>query len=229
MDSAPTTDRPATRPSRWRNALGILAIGALLLLAMPFALHAARTGIAGLAGALDGASRFHAAGAWLTNPAIFGHMLAGAAVTLLAPLQLVPAIRARAPSVHRWSGRALVAGALVAGAGGLAFIALRGTIGGWPMDLGFALYGLLLMLAAVQTYRHARAGDRERHRAWALRLFVLAIGSWIYRVHYTLWYLVFGDLGRAPDFSGPFDLTQNVAFYLPYLVLLELWLRRRRV
>jgi hypothetical protein len=56
---------------------------------------------------------------------------------------------------------------------------------------------------------------------------VLAIGSWLYRMHYTLWYMTTGGLGSERDFSGPFDQIQLFAFYLPYLAALELWFRLR--
>ena len=61
------------------------------------------------------------------------------------------------------------------------------------------------------------------------RLFVLVLGSWLYRVHYGLWYLATDGLASTPEFTGTFDRVQNVAFYLPYLVLLEIWLRTRPV
>jgi hypothetical protein len=43
--------------------------------------------------------------------------------------------------------------------------------------IGFATYAAVFRCA----------DDTARHRAWALRLFVLVLGSLIYRVHYTLW------------------------------------------
>ena len=72
------------------------------------------------------------------------------------------------------------------------------------------------------TWRAARAGDVTRHRNWALRFFVLVLGSWFFRLHYTIWELLTGGVGRRPDFGGPFDLVQLVAFWVPYLVLVEI-------
>ncbi|MEI9977119.1 MAG: hypothetical protein WDO73_36755 [Ignavibacteriota bacterium] len=51
-----------------------------------------------------------------------------------------------------------------AGLGGLGFIAMKGTIGGGAMTVGFALYGALMVLAAVQTYRYARSRQLDAHR-----------------------------------------------------------------
>jgi hypothetical protein len=95
------------------------------------------------------------------------------------------------------------------------------------MDIGFALYGLLLLLAALQTIRHARARRFALHQTWALRLFWLALASWLYRVHYGLWYLATDGLWSNPQFTGGFDLVQNFAFYLPYLLGVEVYLKRR--
>lgn len=205
-----------------------LAIAVVAVLALAFAAYSLRFGLRGLVADLSDETYLHAAGAPWANLAVFSHMALGAAIMLLAPLQLVTAIRVRYPRLHRVSGRVVIGAALATALGGLSYIALRGTVGGPAMDAGFALYGAALMIVAVQTVRRARAGDVAHHREWALRLAVLALGSLIYRLHYTLWYLVTGGAWSAPDFSGVFDHIQNFAFYLPYLVALEVHLRRRR-
>lgn len=214
------------RRARWRRWAGPAALAMVALLALPFALYAARFGASGLATDLAGTTYLHTPGDWRPNLGIFLHMLSGAAITVLAPLQLVPAVRRRWPGVHRASGYALAALALLTALGGLLFIALRGTIGGPPMDLAFAAYGALLLLAACEAPRHARHRDWARHRRWALRLAVLALGSWLYRLHYALWYAATGGLASEPDFSGAFDQVALWAFFLPYLLALEGWLRR---
>lgn len=121
----------------------------------------------------------------------------------------------------------IAASAGISALGGLAYIAVAGTIGGFMMDLAFAGYGFLTGLAALQAVRFARAADLDRHRAWALRLFVLAIGSWLYRVHYGIWYALTGGIASNPEFTGIFDRLKVWAFFLPYLVLVEIYLRAR--
>jgi hypothetical protein len=160
--------------------------------------------------------------------AIGAHMAGGAVVLLLGPLQLVAAIRRAQPAVHRWIGRVYVTVAGLAGAGGLGFILEQGTIGGRPMDLGFGLYGLLMVVCAVQTYRHAAARRIEVHRAWAIRLYALAIGSWLYRMDYGLWLTLAKGMGHDHGFRGPFDVVMAFAFYVPNLVIAELFIRARR-
>ena len=59
-------------------------------------------------------------------------------------------------------------------------------------------------------------------------LIILALASWLYRVHYGLWEVLIDGAGSRPDFSGPFDVIQVFAFYLPYLAVHHLWWRARR-
>ncbi|HEY5821671.1 MAG TPA: DUF2306 domain-containing protein [Propionibacteriaceae bacterium] len=156
------------------------------------------------------------------------HFLAGGVILVLGCVQLIARVRTRHPALHRALGRVYVTASLLAGVGGLGFILAKGTVGGVVMDLGFGLYGVLMILCAVQTYRHARARRIEVHRAWALRLFALAIGSWLYRMDYGFWLLIVGSVGHTDDFRGPFDQFMAFFFYLPNLLVVEAFLRARR-
>lgn len=159
------------------------------------------------------------------------HFFAGAVLLLLGPVQLIGAIRKHVPALHRWIGRLYALAALAAGVGGLTFIAAKGTVGGLAMDVAFATYGALMVLAAVQAVRHAMARRIDVHRQWAIRLYALAIGSWLYRIGYGLFF-VFGGPDNPghveADFSGWFDHVMNWAFFLPPLIIAELYLRARR-
>jgi hypothetical protein len=136
-------------------------------------------------------------------------------------------LRSRYPAVHRWIGRVYVTAAFLAGVGGLTFIVAKGTIGGATMDVGFGIYGVLTAAAAIETYRHARVRRLDIHRAWAMRLFALAIGSWRYRMEYGFWLLA-GGVGHVNDFSGPFDKFMAFFFYVPNLFVAEALIRSRR-
>lgn len=153
------------------------------------------------------------------------HFLGGAILLLLGPLQFVQAIRDCAPLVHRWIGRLYATAALLAGAGGLTFIALKGTIGGMPMNIGFALYGALTVLAAVMTPIHAWRRQFDAHRAWAIRLFALVIGSWLFRMDYGLWLPLTHKLGHTDGFDGPFDVVMDFFFFIPNLIVAEIIIR----
>lgn len=154
------------------------------------------------------------------------HFIAGATVLLLGPLQFITALRARHPRLHRTSGRVYLVASLLTGVGGLAYLALKGAVGGIVMDIGFGLYGVLTVLAAVQAWRHAVARRLDLHRAWAIRLFALGIGSWLYRMYYGIWLKGFGGAGHTSTFDGPFDMTMSFFFYLPNLLVAEYFIRR---
>jgi len=156
------------------------------------------------------------------------HFAAGGIILALGCIQFVAAIRSRYPAVHRWIGRVYVTAAFLAGIGGLTFIAAKGTIGGTTMNVGFGLYGVLTAAAAVETYRHARARRLDVHRAWAMRLFALAIGSWLYRMEYGFWFLLADGAGHVKDFSGPFDRFMAFFFYVPNLLVVEALIRAPR-
>jgi hypothetical protein len=156
------------------------------------------------------------------------HFAAGGIILALGCIQFVGQIRSRYPAVHRWIGRVYVTAAFLAGVGGLTFIAAKGTIGGTTMDVGFGIYGVLTAAAAIETYRHARARRLDIHRQWAMRLFALAIGSWLYRMEYGFWFLLADGAGHVKDFSGPFDKLMAFFFYVPNLLAVEALIRAPR-
>lgn len=153
------------------------------------------------------------------------HFIAGAVILLLGNIQLIEAIRLRFPEFHRWVGRIYIVSSILAGIGGLIFIAVKGTIGGMVMDIGFSLYGLLILISGIETYRHAAAGRINKHRAWALRLYALAIGSWLYRMDYGFWLTLADGLGHLSNFEGPFDRVMSFFFFIPNLLVAEVFIR----
>ena len=155
------------------------------------------------------------------------HFAMGAIILVLGSIQLIEAIRVRYSQFHRWIGRIYVVSSLLAAVGGLVFIVVKGTIGGTLMDVGFALYGGLMILAGVQTYRHAVSRHINKHRTWALRLYALAIGSWLYRMDYGFWMLLTNGLGHTTNFTGLFDKIMAFFFYVPNLLVTEAFIRSR--
>jgi hypothetical protein len=196
----------------------------IALFALPFALYAVQFAQMGFGGAV---TRFVSAESPMAGPSLHLHALTGGLITALAMAQLLPAVRRRLTGLHKAIG-ALVAGlALVTAFSGLTYIALRGTIGGAEMSAGFALYGVLMASCAILTLYHAQRGDIRTHGIWARRLVILVLASWLYRVHYGIWYAVTDGLYSNPAFTGAFDRVQNWAFYLPYLIVFEAARRRR--
>jgi hypothetical protein len=226
---AQTTLSGSSAPVRW-SAIGLVA--ASWVSAASFGLYIVAFYLGNLwAGRLgewnSNLPGLYARGAVVASAGIAVHFATGAIILALGPLQLIGQVRRRFPWSHRWLGRVYLLSAGVAGLGGLIFIAVKGTVGGVPMDAGFGIYGALIVVAAAQTYRHARARRWEDHRSWAIRLFALAIGSWLYRMDYGFWLIAAHRIGHRPDFRGPFDIVMAFFFYLPNLALTELLLRSR--
>jgi len=194
----------------------------LALLTLPFVWHAGTRPFLALQGVAEARDRLFHADDLLATLAVFAHMIPGAVITFVVPLQVIPAVRRHAPRLHRASGRVLAAAAALTAVFGLVYIARQGTVGGPWMSFWFGLYGVLMLVAAALTVHHARARRFDRHRRWALRLLILAIASYLYRVHYGINFMTFGGVG-VDDFNGWFDRAMVWAFYLPYLVALELW------
>lgn len=230
---AETTTRDAGFLGTANRWLGVFLVTVLCITGLQFCLHIARSYIARLFdGNLEQWNNYLLPGLFdPDNPgatsSIGLHFVAGALVMVLGCIQLVNAVRRRWPRMHRWIGRIYVALAVLTALGGLGFIVLQGTIGGAVMNIGFGLYGILMVLAAAQTVRHARARQFHRHRAWAIRLFALVIGSWLYRLEYGFSGLL--ELGgRTADFRGWFDQVMSFFFYVPTLAVAELYLRSQR-
>lgn len=215
---------------RW---LGALVVALLCLSGLQFCLYIALTYVVPLLGGelenwnanfLPGLYDADNRGA---TGSIGMHFITGVIVMVLGCVQLLPALRTHWPQFHRWIGRLYVGLAALTACGGLGFILLQGTVGGAVMNIGFGLYGILMIIAAVQTLRYARTRKFAFHRAWAIRLVVLVMASWLYRLEYGLFGLL--ELsGRTTTFSGWFDQMMAFAFYVPNLVIAELYLRALR-
>lgn len=172
--------------------------------------------------------QLHDAANPLSTVAIGLHFAAGGVLLLLGPVQLIGGIRRRHPALHRGLGRLYLLCAGLAGIGGLCFILAKGTVGGPVMSTGFAIYGAAMATTSILAYAAARARHYERHRAWAIRLFALTVGSWLYRMEYGFWFLAADGAGHQTDFRGWFDAVMAFFFYLPNLAVAELFIRGRR-
>lgn len=203
---------------------GLLSLALLFILCLPFVIHSISRGTGALQGDFVDIGRFISTWRW-ADVGLYVHMITGGVLTALTALQLAGPLRRRWPVVHRVSGRVMITLASVTGVTGIIYIVLNGTIGGPLMNVGFALYGALMLWTAANTLKYARKREFALHRNWALRLSVLALGSWFFRVHYGIWELATDGLATQPDFRGVFDQVQTFAFYIPYLLGLEAILR----
>ena len=161
------------------------------------------------------------------NFAVAVHLVSVVIVILAGVIQLIPQIRERAPSLHRWNGRLYMVTAFTISIAGLYMMWRRGTVGDLSQHLGQSLNAVLIMLCAVMALRHALARDFKTHRRWALRLYLVVSASLFIRAGLFLsFFLNHGPFGFDPTtFSGPFLTFLSFAQYLVPLAVLEIYLR----
>ncbi|MGH9500918.1 MAG: DUF2306 domain-containing protein [Terriglobales bacterium] len=167
------------------------------------------------------------AGDTMGNYAVGAHLVSAVIVILAGVIQLIPQIRNRAPSLHRWNGRLYVVTAFSISIAGLYMMWVRGSVGDLPQHLGQSLNALLIMLCAVMALRYALARDFKTHRRWALRLYLVVSASLFIRAGLFLSLVLnHGPFGfDSITFSGPFITFLSFAQYLLPLAVLEIYFR----
>lgn len=162
---------------------------------------------------------------WIANLGIGMHFAMGSVLVLAWPILLSAHIRVRHRVVHRWTGRIYVAAGFLAGAGGLSYILTHGTFSR-TAAFAFSAWGVVMMFSAVMAYVHARARRFDLHRAWAIRLFAMVLGSWLFDIEIQAWTDWAGGIGMHADgASGPFDMAVLFLFFVPNLLVAECFIR----
>jgi len=165
-------------------------------------------------------------GRTFSNAATAIHLLLAVVIMVGGPLQLIPAVRRRLPSFHRWNGRIYLPAVILTSIAGVYMVWSRGRGNGLVPRLGITLDAALIVLFAILTLRYALMRNLSTHRRWALRVFMVVNAGWFFRVGLMQWlFLNHGPAGFDPEtFTGPFINFMSFADYLLPLVLLELHL-----
>lgn len=156
------------------------------------------------------------------NLAFGAHVLMAAVITFGGTVQFVPQIRARAPQVHRWVGRAFMVTAMGASIVGLWMTWGRGT-GEGVTALGITLDAGLILVFATLAWRSAVKRDVVSHRRWAMRTFMVANGVWFLRLGFVTYGLARSVAGDALPSTSAFFQAWNFGAYLVPLAILELY------
>jgi uncharacterized membrane protein len=165
----------------------------------------------------------------VVQAALLVHVVAGGAALVLSPWQLWPALRRRAPGLHRWVGRTTVVAIAVAGTAGIVLAPFNhaGAVG----TAGFGLLGAAWLWTTWRAYRAIRAGDVDAHRRWMTRSFALTFAAVTLRLWTGVLVAVL-EIGLDLDPATAFDRAYALVPFLcwvPNLVVAELILRRRRL
>lgn len=161
------------------------------------------------------------------NLAVVIHLVSAVIINLAGAIQLIPQIRDRAPSFHRWNGRLYIVTAFTISIAGLYMMWVRGSSGDLSQHLGTTLMAALIMLCAAMALRYALGRDFKTHRRWALRLYLVVSASLFIRaVLFLSLFLNRGPFGFDPNtFTGPFLTLLAFAQYLVPLAVLEIYFR----
>jgi uncharacterized membrane protein len=158
---------------------------------------------------------------------VFGaHVLLAAILAFGGALQLVPQIRSRAITFHRYMGRLFVATALATSAAGLYLTWVRHDYFNLAGAIPNTLNAALIIVCAAAAWRFARSRNVAAHRRWALRAYLVANAQWFLRIGVYGWIVL--NHGRAVGMTNHFDGPMNRVFalgcYVIPLALLELYL-----
>ena len=163
------------------------------------------------------------------NLASVSHVLLAALVIGGGPLQLIPAIRTRFPTFHRYLGRSYVLAAVVSAIGGLYMTWTRSPIGDVWSKLGITGDGILILVFSAIAVWHAMNRRMATHRRWAMRLFMVVSAVWFFRIGLMSWSMLTGGIGIDWEtFTGPFLYVLGFAQYGLPLVMLEWYFHCQR-
>ena len=170
----------------------------------------------------------YVAGDTAGNLAFAAHALLAAVIAFGGAIQLIPQIRARAISVHRWNGRLFLLTALAVSIAGLYLVWVRGTLPSMVSALTLTLNAVLIIAFVALAWRSALAHEISAHRRWALRAYLVANAQWFARVGIFAWVIVNrGPVGMTARWDGPFNYFWDFGCYLLPLAVLELYLRAK--
>lgn len=164
------------------------------------------------------------------NLALMVHIAIAFVITVGGTLQLIPFVRNRARSFHRWNGRTFVMVAMLSSVAALWMVWTRDGLGTIVNDIAISIDAVLIIAFAWMMWRTARARRFDEHQRWALRTFMVVSGVWFMRVMYG--FLIMLMQGRPPgvgnNMDGPTDIAVGFGSYLLPLALLEIYFWGKR-
>jgi len=143
------------------------------------------------------------------------HMLIAPAALVLGPLQFFPGLRARHPTLHRWSGRVYVLACIVSGAGALATSPFAS--GGRVAGLGFGILAVLWIGTTVAAWISAVWRALEWHRLLMRFSYAMTFGAVVLRLQIPI--------GYAWGYSNYSSMSPILAFtsWIPNILIVALY------
>ena len=166
----------------------------------------------------------------LTNPmfdpwGLRVHVAASGVAMLVGAFQFFKPLRAKAPSLHRWTGRIYVLACVVGGlaGGSIALSSTAGPVAGW----GFFMLAVLWVPFTVLALSAAMRRNFAAHERWMIRSFALTFGAVTLRLQLPLAGAM-GEAGIIPsDFLWSYRYIAWLA-WVPNLIVAELFIASLR-
>jgi hypothetical protein len=208
----------------------VAAVGQIAFVGMILVHYARNTVLGNFAGWNDKPLiKGYVAGDTVGNVMFAVHVLLAAVMTLGGLAQLVPAIRERVPTLHRWNGRLFFVLAILMAIGGLWLTGVRQTYLSPISGIAVSFNGLLILAFTTAAWRHAVRRRFAAHRRWALRAFMVVSGVWFLRIGIMAWVIATaGGLGMNRTMSGPADVVLQFGSFLIPLAALEAYFRAQK-
>jgi hypothetical protein len=149
------------------------------------------------------------------------HMLFGPIALFAGALQFWPALRARRPRVHRWTGRTYMIACLISGVGA-AFTAPFAS-GGIVAAIGFEMLALSWLFVNINGWRAALQGRFDQHRIWMRFSYAMTFGAVTLRLQIPIG-MIFLGFHSYPEMSVWLAYTS----WIPNVIVVALytWLRK---
>ncbi len=237
MTQAQISDRPDANQARSFNAAhrillfsGVLwflaaAIGQMIFVYYVAAFYAPLLAKRGLPGLGDThLPNGYVPGDLPGNLAIAAHVLIAVVIIGGGPLQLIPAIRNRFRTFHRYVGRIYMLFAVLTSIAGLYLVRTRGVPGGDVGHYAISLDAILIISFSAIALRYAINREIDKHRRWAMRLFMVVSAVWFFRIGIMFWFMTTGGVGIDTEtFTGPAITTIYFAQMFVPLAVLQLY------
>lgn len=150
------------------------------------------------------------------------HIIPAFMLMLLAPIQLIAKIRAKAPAVHRFIGRVFVGFAIVSALSGL-LLAFVMPFGGLDETIVISFMFIGFIVSLFLGVSHIRNGNIAQHRYWMSRMLAFAYIPVTMRVFFML-----GTAVYQLDPREIFALCLLIGGVLN-LAVCEFWLHKRPI
>lgn len=166
---------------------------------------------------------------WISTSAFGIHAIGASVVAVFGGLQIIPYIRNRYRSFHRWNGRVFIATVIALTLSGYYLTWVRGPLPDSFSDLGTSVNGILILLFVVLAFRAIKQRDFSAHERWAIRLFLVSNAQWFLRIGGFGYFLIMQSLGYSVAFDNWFFHVWIWGCFLVPLLFAELYFRTRQL